>query len=174
MRDGVSHHGKHKVEGARGVVEPSNAAHPILSSVTDVFAPSDVYGINALTSEDTILMRGAVTKNLAPDSEFVDSKNDPMQPLAWLHPYIAPNGKKGTAFCTTMGSSVDLVSEDLRRMLVNAAHFLTGRKVPKQANVAYVDPFYPSFYGFIREKNYWKNLDMQPRGLWVRKESICP
>ncbi len=170
----VSHHGKHKVEGARGVVEPSNAAHPILSSVTDVFAPSDVYGINALTSEDTILMRGAVTKNLAPDSEFVDSKNDPMQPLAWLHPYIAPNGKKGTAFCTTMGSSVDLVSEDLRRMLVNAAHFLTGRKVPKQANVAYVDPFYPSFYGFIREKNYWKNLDMQPGDYGLGKSPSAP
>jgi type 1 glutamine amidotransferase len=55
----VSHHGRHKVEGARGIVEAKNAAHPILKGVTDVFGPSDVYGINRLTDEDTILMRGA-------------------------------------------------------------------------------------------------------------------
>ena len=26
----VSHHGRHKVEGARGIIEAKNAAHPIL------------------------------------------------------------------------------------------------------------------------------------------------
>ena len=70
----VSHHGRHKLEGARGIVEAANAAHPILKGVTDVFGPSDVYGIKRLTDEDTILMRGAVTATLAPDSSFVDSK----------------------------------------------------------------------------------------------------
>ena len=40
----VSHHGKHKGEGARGIIETDNAAHPILKGVTDVFGPSDVYG----------------------------------------------------------------------------------------------------------------------------------
>ena len=149
----VSHHGRHKVEGARGIIEAKNAAHPILKGVTDVFGPSDVYGIKRLTEKDTILMRGAVTATMDPDSSFVESKNDPMQPLAWLHPYTAPNGKTGTTFCTTMGASVDLVSEDLRRMIVNAAYFLTGQKVPENADVSYVDPFYPSFYGFIREKD---------------------
>ena len=96
--------------------------------VTDVFGPSDVYGIRRLTDKDTILMRGAVTATLEPDSSFVDSKNDPMQPLAWLHPYTAPNGKGGVTFCTTMGASVDLVSEDLRRMIVGTAYFLTGQR----------------------------------------------
>ena len=142
----VSNHGRHKVEGARGMIETKNAAHPILKGVTDVFGPSDVYGVKRLTEKDTILLRGAVTENLEPSSSFVDSKNDPMQPLAWLHPYEAPNGKKGTTFCTTMGASVDLVSEDLRRMLVNSVYFLTGLKVPENADVSYVDPFYPSFY----------------------------
>ena len=86
----MSHHGRHKVEGARGIIETKNAAHPILKGVTDVFGPSDVYGIKRLTDKDTILMRGAVTSTMNPDSSFVDSKNDPMQPLAWLHPYTAP------------------------------------------------------------------------------------
>ena len=119
-------------------------------------------------------MRGAVTETLAPDSAFVDAKNDPMQPLAWLHPYTAPNGKVGTTFCTTMGSSVDLVSEDLRRMLVNAAYFLTGQKVPENADVSYVDPFYPSFYGFIREKEHWPSLNMQPKDYGLGKSPAAP
>lgn len=170
----VSHHGKHKGEGARGIIETEHAAHPILKGVTDVFGPSDVYGIRRLTEKDTILMRGAVTATLDPDSSFVDAKNDPMQPLAWLHPYEAPNGKTGTTFCTTMGASVDLVSEDLRRLLVNAAYFLTGRKVPEHADVAYVDPFYPSFYGFIRDKEHWPSLDMQPSDYGLGKSPSAP
>ena len=72
---------------ARGIIETEHAAHPILKGITGVFGPSGVYGIRRLTEKDTILMRGAVTATLDPDSSFVDAKNDPMQPLAWLHPY---------------------------------------------------------------------------------------
>jgi hypothetical protein len=124
-----------------------------------------------LTDVDTILLRGAVTETLDPKSKPIEgAKNSPMQPLAWLHPYIAPNGEtKGTSFCTTAGASVDLVSEDLRRLVVNAAYHLTGLDVPEKADVAFVDPFYPSFYGFIREKDYWKNLDMQPEDYGLGK-----
>ena len=170
----VSHHGRHKVEGARGIIEAKNAAHPILNGVTDVFGPSDVYGVKRLTDKDTILMRGAVTSSMDPDSTFVDKKNDPMQPLAWIHPYTAPNGKQGTTFCTTMGASVDLVSEDLRRMLVNATYYLTGQTVPDNADVDYVDPFYPSFYGFIRDKDHWPSLDMQPKDYGLGKSPSAP
>ena len=73
-----------------------------------------------------------------------------------------------------MGASVDLVSEDLRRMLVNAAYFLTGQKVPSHADVAYVDPFYPSFYGFIRDKEHWPSLDMQPNDYGLGKSPVAP
>ncbi len=170
----VNHHGKHKGEGARGMIETENAAHPILRGVTDVFGPSDVYGIRRLTDKDTILMRGAVTKTLEPKSSFVDSKNDPMQPLAWLHSYTAPNGKNGTTFCTTMGASVDLVSEDLRRLVVNATYFLTGLNVPENADVSYVDPFYPSFYGFIRDKEFWPGQDMQAEDYGLGKTPHAP
>ena len=170
----VSHHGKHKKEGARGIIEASNAAHPILKSVTDVFGPSDVYGIKRLTTKDKILMRGAVTETLEPGSAFVEEKNDPMQPLAWLHPYEAPNGKKGTTFCTTMGASVDFISEDLRRLIVNAAYHLTDRKVPDEANVEFVDPFHPSFFGFIRDEEHWPSLNMQPEDYGMGKSPAAP
>ena len=158
----VSHHGQHKRQGARGVKEEANAEHPILNSVGDIFVPSDVYGVKHLTDQDTVLLRGAVTESLAPESPNVaGAKNDPMQPFAWLHPYTSPSGDQGTSFCTTAGASVDLVDEDLRRLLVNAAYFLLDHKVPEKANVDFVDPFYPTFYGFIKERGYFQNLNMQ-------------
>lgn len=171
----VSHHGGHKRQGARGHIEKEFADHPILRGVKDVFAPSDVYGVVHLTDDDDILMRAAVTESLDPKSKDIEGpKNDPMQPFAWLHTYGAPNGKRGRAFCTTGGASVDLVNEDLRRMLVNAAYFLTEREVPEKANVDFVDPFYPSFYGFIRQADYWKNADMQPEDYGLGKSPSLP
>ncbi|MFP6893795.1 MAG: hypothetical protein VCA18_08600, partial [Opitutales bacterium] len=177
MGDGwVSHHGGHKRQGARGVIEKTNAKHPILQGVKDVFGPSDVYGIRKVTPErDTILLRGAVTDTLDPKSKNIEgSKNDPMQALAWLHPYESSAGQKGTTFCTTMGASVDLVNEDLRRLLVNAVYHLTSLEVPKKADVAFVDPFYPSFYGFIRDKAFWPGQDMQAEDYGLGKTPAAP
>ncbi|MEC7224688.1 MAG: hypothetical protein VXW02_10485 [Verrucomicrobiota bacterium] len=172
----VNHHGAHKREGARGVVEEKNKNHSVLNGVGDVFAPSDVYGVRHLTDQDTILLRGAVTKTMDPKSENVEGKkNDPMQALAWLHPYVAPDGKtKGEAFCTTAGASCDFVSEGLRRIVINASYHLTGLKVPEKADVDYVDPFYPSFYGFIRDKNWFKDLDMQAEDYGLGKTPHAP
>ncbi|MDV6028728.1 MAG: ThuA domain-containing protein [Phycisphaera sp. RhM] len=159
----VNHHGQHKRQGARAVITDQASGHPILNSVSDIFVPSDVYGVTHLTDQDTILLRGAVTESLDPKSANVEGpKNDPMQPLAWLHPYVSPSGTKGRSFCTTAGASVDLVSEDLRRLLVNATYFLLDKTVPEKADVDYVDPYYPTFYGFINDKEYWEELNLQP------------
>ncbi|MEP3480541.1 MAG: hypothetical protein ABJZ55_14925 [Fuerstiella sp.] len=160
----VSHHGRHKSQGTRGVIVDGKADHPILNSVADVFAPSDVYSVVHLTESDNVLMNGAVTETLDPKSKILDGKiNSPMQPLAWLHPWTSPDGKKaGTTFCTTAGAAVDLANEDLRRMVVNASLHLTGLTVPEKANVDYVDAYYPSFFGFIRAKGHFKNLGMKP------------
>lgn len=167
----VNHHGKHKHQGALSVVEPGAQDHALLQGVGPIFAPSDVYGVIHLTDQDEILLRGAVTESLDPESSPVEGeKNDPMQPLAWLHTYVAPDGvQMGQSFCTTAGASVDFVDEDLRRLIVNAAYFLTGQEVPAKADVQYVDPFYPSFYGFIRTPDYWKNLNLKPADFGLGK-----
>ncbi len=160
----VNHHGKHKVQGARSVAVQGKTSHPILTGVGDIFCPSDVYGVIHLTDQDEILLRGAVTESLDPSSPLVKGDlNSPTQPFAWVHKYQKPGGSgQGTSFCTTGGASVDFVDANLRRMIINAAYFLTGRSVPKSADVDFVDPFYPSFYGFIREPDYWKKLNMKP------------
>ncbi len=161
----VSHHGRHKKEGARGVIVPEAAGHPILRGVQDVFAQSDVYGVVHLTEKDEILLRGAVTRSLDPDSDILadDPRNDPMQPFAWLHTYTTPDGSgTGQAFCTTAGASVDFQSADLRRLIVNAVYFLLKRQVPAEADVRLTDPWKPRFYGFINDPSYWARVGLTP------------
>lgn len=147
----LSHHGEHKVQGGRGVIVAENADHPVLNAVKDIFTPSDIYGIKHLDQKAaTVLLRGAVTESLDENSKNVDGpQNSPMMPLAWIKSYDSPNGKKqGKVFATTAGAAVDFIKPDLRRLVVNASYSLVGLDVPKKANVDYVDPFEPSFYGF--------------------------
>lgn len=167
----VSHHGHHKVEGARSVVEPGAEKQPVLRGVAEIFAPSDVYGVIHLTEKDQIVLRGAITETLDPNSKTLadDKRNQPMQPLAWFHDYKLPDGKPGRSFCTTAGAAVDFVDEDLRRLIVNATLTLTSQDVPEKANVDYVDPFYPTFYGFINDGNYYKNLNLKPADFAIGK-----
>lgn len=168
----VSHHGAHKKEGTRGVIEPDNASHPILRGVKDIFAPTDVYTIKSLGPADTVLVRGQVTETLDPSSGPVaGEKNEPpLQPTAWLHEYTAPNGTtKGQSFCSTTGAGIDLVNEDLRRLIVNAALYLTGVEVPEKADVSYVDAYEPSFYGFAKDPNFWLDRKLKPADFGLGK-----
>ena len=147
----VSHHGKHKKESTRGVIVDEHKDSPILRGVKDVWGPTDVYGIVRLPKDATILMRGQVLAGMEPDSKPVEgSKNDPMMPLVWTKTYQYPQGKPGKLFCTTMGSSTDFESEDLRRLIVNATYWAAGleEKITGQAKVEFVDPFKPTPYGF--------------------------
>ena len=160
----VSHHGVHKKEGTRSVIESANSKNDILRGVGEIFAPTDVYGIKNLDqSIATILLRGQVTESLDPKSKAVAGpKNEPMMPLAWLHEYTAPNGTtKGRSFCTTLGASVDFADENLRRLIVNAAHQLVGAPVPEKADVAFIDPFKPTFYSALKSDHY-KQIKLKP------------
>lgn len=161
----VAHHGTHKKEGTRSVFETANLKNPVLRGVEELFGTSDVYAVKNLDlSRATILLRGAVTASLHDRSLPVQGpKNEPMQPLAWLFEYKTPDGKgTGKSFCTTMGASVDFMDEDLRRLVVNAAYHLSGLEVPAKADVAFVDPFEPTMYGFIKDAAYFKERNLKP------------
>jgi len=169
----VAHHGRHGVEGARGVIEQANADHPVLQGVTDVFGPSDVYTVKNLDEEKaTVLLRGAVTETLDPSSKILadDPRNNPMMALAWIHEYTSPDGgAKGKAFTTTMGASQDIVSDDLRRLFVNASLYLVGLEVPAAAEVGFVDPFEPTRFAFIRAENFFKERNLKPSDFGLGK-----
>jgi len=149
----VSHWGAHKREACRGVVEPGAEKDSILNGVTDVFADSDVY--EAYPPKDAkILMRGLVLENMKPDSKPSTRQkkgrgiNDPAMAVAWTRSHKWPSGKTSPIFTSTMGAATDLQSEGLRRMIVNAIYAGLELEVPKKANVDYVDPYKPLFYGF--------------------------
>jgi hypothetical protein len=155
----VAHHGKHKVEGARGIIVPEAKDHPLLRGVSEVFAESDVYTA-APPADAQVLMLGEVTATLDPTSPAVEGKkNDPRQPMVWTREYKNEAGKVNRIFTTTMGAASDLDNEGLRRLVVNAVFWGLGLEVPAKANVEYVDPFGPSFFSFGGERKGGKVSD---------------
>ena len=161
----VSHHGKHKVESARAIVESANADHPILRGVSDVWAPSDVYGVTHLPESATILLRGQVLSGMNPDDAPVtDGRNDPMMPLAWIKSYKYKDGAEGKVFCSTMSSAVDLNNEGLRRLIVNATYWAAGLqdKIPDEAEVKLPGDYKPSFFGFHNEPGHFSSQNKKP------------
>jgi hypothetical protein len=159
----VNHHGNHGKESTRGVMAKEFAGHPVLRGVTDIWGPTDVYGIAHLPKDAQVLVLGQVLTGMKPADPAVEgAKNNPMMPLAWLREYRTETGKTSRVFTTTMGAAVDLESEGLRRLLVNACYYLTGleKSIPPTANVEYVSPYKPTWFGFGGFKKGLKPQDL--------------
>jgi hypothetical protein len=158
----INHHGAHGTESTRGVINPERKDHPILKGVTDIWGPTDVYGVTELTGDPKVLVYGQVLEGMKPtDKPVAGKKNDPMMPLVWIKDYTAETGKTSRVICTTMGASVDLESEGLRRLLVNACYWGMGmeQQIPEKSNVDYVGPYEPTFFGFGKHKKGLKPQD---------------
>lgn len=152
----ISHHGNHGSQSTRGVINAGQAEHPILRSATDIWGPTDVYGVIHLQESDNILVRGAILTGMKPDDKPIDGpKNNPMMPLVWTREYKGETGKVSKVICTTMGSSTDLESEGLRRLVVNGCFWSLGLDVPAKANVEYVGEYKATAFGFGK---YQKDL----------------
>ena len=142
----VAHHGDHGKESTRALVDGMNSKHPVLRGVRDVWGPSDVYSAIHLKPADTVLMHGLVLRGMKPD----DAPNwtKPLMPVVWIRDYTWDNGKTSRALTSTIGAAVDLQSEDLRRLVINACYWLTGLEVPAKADAACIGDFNPSYFGF--------------------------
>ena len=81
------------------------------------------------------------------------------QVAAGLSKIEGETGKTSRVLCSTIGAATDLKSEDLRKLFVNAAYFLTGQAVPKQVDVAPVGEFEPLMFGFNKFKKGVKVSD---------------
>jgi hypothetical protein len=153
----VSHHGVHGRESTRGVIEPGSSTHPVLHGVHNVWGPTDVYGVIHLAPEDTVLLHGRVLAGMTPDAPPNDAKS--LMPLVWTRDYPWENGTRIRTLTSTIGAAVDLQSEDLRRLFVNACYWLTGLAVPERADVAIVGAYQPTFFGFDKFKRGVKVAD---------------
>ena len=144
----INHHGNHGKESTRGVIDTNAAGHPILRGVDDVWGPTDVYGTTTLAGNSQVLLHGQVLVGM--ESSDPPKPETPTMPLAWIKSYTSEQGATSRAFCTTMGASVDLESEGLRRLLVNACYWCIGLEdqIPDESQVDYVGEFNPTFFGF--------------------------
>jgi len=154
----VSHWGQHKGEATRGVLEVGKESHPLLRGVEDVFGDSDVYEVYP-PEDAVILMRGQVLAGMKPTDPPSDRTkagkgkepqgiNDPMMPISWSRELKTEAGKTHKIICTTMGAATDLVSEGLRRFVVNGVFWAADLEIPAKADVTPVGDFTPSAFDF--------------------------
>ncbi|MBS0208330.1 MAG: ThuA domain-containing protein [Planctomycetes bacterium] len=150
----VSHHGKHGTQSTRGLVVPGMASHPILRGLKDgdIWGPTDVYGVRLpLPGDSQPLVLGQILTGMKPTDPALDGeKNSPMMPVAWIKSFQGASGEKSRVFTTTMGSSTDLVSEGVRRLLVNACYWGVGleEKIPPHSKVDIVGVYEPHPFKF--------------------------
>ena len=144
----INHHGVHAKEGTRALINGLVKDHSILRGVKDIWTPTDVYGILGLPNDAQVLIFGQTTLGMTPAAPLSYEKS--VMPVAWIRNYSSASGKKAKIFTTTMGSSVDLMSEDLRRLIVNACYWGIGmeNQIPAQNNVQVVGEYNPTMFGF--------------------------
>lgn len=144
----INHHGIHAKEGTRALINGLVKDHPIIRGVKDIWTPTDVYGILGLPNDAQVLIFGQTTLGMTSTSPLSYEKS--VMPVAWIRNYSSASGKMARVFTTTMGSSVDLISEDLRRLLVNACYWGTGmeNQIPAQNNAQLVGEYNPTMFGF--------------------------
>jgi hypothetical protein len=157
----ITHHGLHAVQSTRGILAEGAKEHPILRGIADgdIWGPTDVYGVRLpLPGDSQPLVLGQVLKGMKPTDEPATSKqNDPMMPIAWVKSFQSDSGKSARIFTTTMGASQDLLSEGVRRMLVNACYWGVGLedKITAESDVSLVGEFKPTpfkFDGYVKGK----------------------
>jgi len=177
----ISHHGRHKQESTRGIVDAAAKDHPIARGIKDgdIWGPSDVYGVRLpLPGDSKPIIRGQVMQRKGPfdpqdacfgmrpdDGPPVEGKkNDPMMPIAWTKTYQIPGGRPGRAFTSTLGAATDFIAAGSRRLIVNAVYWCLGMedKIPADGTtVDLVGKYKPTAYSG-KSNSYWLELARKP------------
>jgi hypothetical protein len=145
----VNHHGSHGKQSTRGLIAPGKDSSPVLNGIKDgdIWGPTDVYTVRLPLPEgcEALVMGQVLVGMKATDEPLKGAKNDPMMPIAWTRVLKKADGKTMRSFTTTMGASQDLLSEGLRRLLVNAAYWNLGMEsqIVPNASVAIVGDYNP-------------------------------
>jgi type 1 glutamine amidotransferase len=158
----VGHYGTNHKQSSRLLLEPSQAAHPILRGVKDVWVESG--GYRAIPIEGSVtLARGQILDGMTPDAPAAADKEE--MPVAWTRTYAGAAGQRGRVFTTTHGASEDLRNDGFRRLVVNAMLWGAGLEasIAPTGNVDFVGPYRPTTYSF---GGFVKNLKPSDMALW--------
>ncbi len=155
----IAHHGDHGAEGTRGLINGELQAHPVLRGVHDIWCPTDVYAVTSLQGNPDVLVWGLPTQGMSPES--APNWHKSVMPVAWVREYTGENGRTGRIFTTTMGASVDLQSEDLRRLLVNACYWALKmeEQMAEKSDVDMVGTYRPTMFGFGKHQKGLRPVD---------------
>ena len=181
----VAHHGRHKHQSTRGIIAPEAEGHPIVKGIQNggIWGATDVYRIRMPMGGDaqhvvlgqTIDRAGefdekdlfygmresdTTASTLIGDEAKNYNPNKPMPPIAWTKSYQLPDGKTGKSFTSTIGSSTDMLNEEVRRLLVNATYHLLELEVPTKASVEFVGEYQPTAFG-VHDDAYWANKELK-------------
>lgn len=144
---GAGHYGRnHKYATALHVV-PDQENHPIMRGVQEMHAMAGAYSARPMPNS-TILATNRVLKSMEVGAEPIEGKTP--QPAAWVRTYQLKDGKEGRVFCTTQGASEDILSEGVRRMIINATLWCLNMEahIAADADVSFVGPYNPTTFGF--------------------------
>ena len=72
----VSHHGGHKSQSTRGIINFQFRRDPVLTGVKDVWGPTDVYGIRDLPDNARVLLFGQVLSGMNPSDPPVTGRKE--------------------------------------------------------------------------------------------------
>ncbi len=169
----IAHYGKFQQESTLAQVNESQRKHPVLRGVAEaIFCHTDVNAVERLTAKDVVLYHGRVLAGLEPtDPPVTDHRKDVRMPFAWFKTYTAPSGRQGRSFATTAGASLDFLSADLRRLIVNAALSLTGHEqdIPEKTNIALVGDYRPKPTGALSDAA-WAGAKLTPSSFAIKPE----
>ncbi|MEY2905106.1 MAG: hypothetical protein RJA52_1122 [Bacteroidota bacterium] len=180
-----THHGHHKHQSTRGIIAEGVENHPIWNGIENgkIWGSTDVYGVRLpLPGDIQPLVLGQVINRqeaydekdihfgMSPkDNELATNNpaekngynpNDPLMPIVWTKTYTLPKGKTGKSLTSTIGSSSDLLNQEVRRLLVNGVFYLLKITVPEKAEVGLIGTYNPSQYNFHSDE-YWKNKNLR-------------
>lgn len=144
---GAGHYGRnHKFATAMHTV-PEQKNHPVMSGVKDMHAMAGAYSARPMPNS-TILATNRVLESMEVGAKPLEDKEP--QPAAWVRTYKFKGGPEGRAFCSTQGASEDILSEGVRRMIVNATLWCMKmeKHIKADADVSFVGPYNPSTFSF--------------------------
>jgi hypothetical protein len=143
----AGHYGRNHKFSTRMIPVPGQAKHPVLKGVKKMHAMAGAYSADPLPNS-IVLATNQVLQTMKPDAEPLENK--PPKPAIWVRTYKSTSGKEGRVFTTTQGASEDILSEGVRRCIINGVFWCMGleKDIKPGMDVAFVGPYHPTTFSF--------------------------
>nr|MBC8371928.1 ThuA domain-containing protein [Planctomycetota bacterium] len=167
----VAHHGHHGKQATRGLVA---SKHAVANGVDVCFGTTDVYAINDLPDDATVILHGEVVAGMkVEDAAVAGAKNDPMHPVAWLRERVLDEKTTQRIFATTMGAAADWCDIDLRRLFINSTLWCLDNADAIPVNgfpAPLIGEYQPTNFGFDSARLGYKPNDYRNGSPWQETE----